>query len=256
MRCGPKPRRNGQGIDPAGPPPRALVAAPVELADDAAGRSGTVKRSLTLRPIARCPANLMWWGSEGVRPQHQAGLSGDEPQMVTVALADRFANDDDRPGRRARFSAARPGFFAVWVFVGEAARLLRSGAACAAKAASTVWASVVASWFFSGSTRCAQLARASASLSCPSSAISWRRSLSEASGDSLAAFAPFRTNAAFRGLNRRAGRWFDGRAVMVRRRLVRPPVGFFGPLEPAPRVGRSGASRSSSPAIPTRVNSA
>src|SRR6516165_10090189 len=30
---------------------------------------GTVKRSLTLRLIARCSANLRWWASEGLRPQ-------------------------------------------------------------------------------------------------------------------------------------------------------------------------------------------
>src|SRR6516164_3382220 len=34
---------------------------------------GTVKRSLTFRAIARCSANLMWWGSEGVRPQTRHG---------------------------------------------------------------------------------------------------------------------------------------------------------------------------------------
>jgi hypothetical protein len=81
-------------------------------------------------------------------------------------------------------SGLRPGLFAFRFFDGGSgsdSSIWRSLAA----AGSTDWASVVASWFFSGRARCAQLARASGSLSCPSSAISWRRRFSEASGDSL-----------------------------------------------------------------------
>ena len=55
--------------------------------------TGTVNLSLTLRPIARCSANLMWWASDGVRPQTRQ--SGNKLQVLAVALAHRFADDGD-----------------------------------------------------------------------------------------------------------------------------------------------------------------
>src|SRR5258706_16227731 len=54
---------------------------------------GTVKRSLTLRAIARCSANLRWCGSDGVRPQRRHGWPR---QMVAITLADRLADHGDR----------------------------------------------------------------------------------------------------------------------------------------------------------------
>ena len=40
-------------------------------------QSGTTNSSLTLRPSARAWAKRRWCGSEGVRPQNEAGLPGD-----------------------------------------------------------------------------------------------------------------------------------------------------------------------------------
>ncbi|HEY2233359.1 MAG TPA: hypothetical protein VGK01_07765 [Candidatus Angelobacter sp.] len=56
----------------AAPPSGTLIAEPVEL-PMVKPQMGTVKRWLTLRPIARCSANLMWSGSDGVRPQMRQG---------------------------------------------------------------------------------------------------------------------------------------------------------------------------------------
>jgi hypothetical protein len=71
---------------------------------------------------------------------------------------------------------------AFWSFDGESSPDFWIWLSLAAKAVSTVWASAVASWFLSGRARCAQLARASGSLSCSSSTISWCRRFADASG--------------------------------------------------------------------------
>ena len=67
----------------------------------------------------------------------------------------------------------------------------------AANAASTVSASVVVSWFLSGSARCAQVARASGSSSCSSSGISCSRSFRTPQAAELLAW-PFPTRSLVR----------------------------------------------------------
>ena len=70
--------------------------------DGAAGKSGTANLSLTLRPIARCSANLMWWAIRRGPPADETRLRGHKPQMFAIAFTYRLADDGNRPFGRVR----------------------------------------------------------------------------------------------------------------------------------------------------------
>ena len=56
---------------------------------------GTVKRSLTFRPIARCSANLRWCASDGVRPQTRQGCEATNFRCSRSRSRTGFLNDGD-----------------------------------------------------------------------------------------------------------------------------------------------------------------
>ena len=117
------------------------------------------------------------------------------------------------------------------------------------KAPSTRWASPAVSLFFSPRHRCAHIAASSLEPRSSSSAINRSRNSADASGPSIGLLEFEPALRSTRRINRRAGFW----CPPFNRRFPSP----FGVSAPDVWfVGRSGASRSSSPAMPTRVKSA
>ena len=131
------------------------------------------------------------------------------------------------------------------------AALTTNLASFAVKASSTRWASGAVSLFFSGSDRCAQIAASSAQPRWLSSATRLSRNSADVSGPS-AGESDFERTFASRRMVRGAG-------LCRRQEFSRPrsfPVCFSIPDVLEVGFARSGASRSSSPAIPTSVNKA
>ena len=141
--------------------------------------------------IARLPRHCALFGKfdvMGVRRSpsaNKAGLRGDKPEMVAIALAYRLADGDDLSSRARAFPDLR---LAAMSASGRrsSTQLVQPGH----ELTSTLWASTAESWFFSGKTRYAQVARASGSLVSASSEISRSRSFSEASGGRVGVFMP------------------------------------------------------------------
>jgi hypothetical protein len=121
----------------------------------------------------------------------------------------------------------------------------------AVKAPSTRWASDAVSLFFSGSDRCAQVAASSAQPRWLISATRLSRNSADVSGPS-AGESDFERTFASRRMVR-------GARLCRRQEFSRPcsfPLRFSIPDVLEVGLSRSGASRSSSPAIPTNVNKA
>src|SRR5262245_31948483 len=97
MSPGPKPRRNGQRIDPVDLPPRAFVAAamPFPMVQPAK-RDG--KAVADLAPHRLLLGKLDVVGIGGGAAADEARLTSHDAQMVAIALAHRLTDDGDFPG--------------------------------------------------------------------------------------------------------------------------------------------------------------